>query len=230
LIAFRCFAGAAVITGLLFLAGCAAPRTADADVAIHKVVIVTAMSEAGLVNKIGLTIFSNDATTIPQDGALSKTAVDTMTRRLNSARPNWEIVPAGVDLVALGAKYKNGIAPSELGEILKRTGADAVFVVSDIYQDTPARGSGVGAALRKLPGIDPHVIVRAHVVVDMLDKSGERIAGAPGGETPLIKAGDFGLTDDIASVNAPEARARLSQAMRAELARDLDGALLRMGY
>ena len=56
---------------------------------IHKVVIVTAMSEAEVVNKIGLTIFANDATTIPQDGALSKTAVDTMTRRLSSARPNW---------------------------------------------------------------------------------------------------------------------------------------------
>lgn len=197
---------------------------------IHKVVIVTAMSEAGVVNKIGLTIFANDATTIPQDGALSKTAVDTMTRRLSSARPNWEIVPAGVDLIPLGAKSKDGIAPSELGEILKRSGADAVFVVSDIYQDTAARGSGVGAALRKLPGMDPHVIVRAHVYVEMLDKSGERISEAPGGETPLIKASDFGLTDDIASVNAPEARARLSQAMRDELTRDLDAALLRMGY
>ena len=64
----------------------------------------------------------------------------------------------------------------------------------------------------------------------MLDKSGQRISGAPGGETPLIEAKEFDLTDDIASVNTPVARAKLSEAMRNELTRDLNTALQRMGY
>jgi len=230
LIDLRSVAVAATTLGALLLTGCAAPRTADADATIHKVVILTALDESGVVNKVGLTIFSNDATTVPQGGALSKTAVDTIAQRLHAARPNWEIVPAGVDLVALGANAKEGIAKPAPDDILKRSNADAAFVVTDVYQDTPARGAGVGAALRKLPGIAPHVIVRAHVYVEMLDKSGQRISGAPGGETPLIEAKDFDLTDDIASVNTPVARAKLSEAMRKELTRDLNTALQRMGY
>lgn len=227
---FKYFINMALIAGVLLLAACAVPRTADADAAIHKVVIVTAMSEDGLVNKIGLTVFSNDATSLPQEGAVSRTAVETIARRLKAARPNWQIVPADTDLVALGAKSKDGLAASDLAAILQRSGADAAFVVADAYQDTAARGAGVGAALRKLPGIDPHVVIRAHVRVEIVARNGDRLNGAMGSETPLIKASDFGVTDELSTVHAPEAGANLSRAMHDELVRDLDAALQRMGY
>jgi hypothetical protein len=221
------------------LAGCATPRSVEADNSIHKVVVVTALDESGTVNKIGLTIFNNDATAIAQDGALSRTAVDTITERLRRTRPNWQIVPAGVDLVAIGAKDRqtgfviasNDALKADVAAIVRNTGADAVFLVTDMsFENTAAPGRGVGVALRKLPGIDPHVVVRAHVWLELQDSAGARMVGAPGGETPLIKASDLGLTDDIASVNTPEAKATLSEAMRRELRRDLEGALTRMGY
>jgi hypothetical protein len=222
------------------LGGCAAPRTAEADSAIRTVTILTVLNEDSRVNKIGLTVFSNDTMTIAQDGALSSTAVDSIAQRLHQSRPNWEIVPAGVDLVALGAKYKDGVSTftesdgklkPELDAIRQRLGVDALFVVTETNPTNGAApGPGVGAALRKLPGIDPHVVIRAHIYVEMLDKTGARVNGWGGGETALRKASDFGLTDELASANMPEARAKLSEAMRAELRRDLDAALQHMGY
>src|SRR6202000_2197447 len=101
------------------------------------------------------------------------------------ARPAWRIVPADVDLVALGEKYKDGVGTftdsegklrPELEGIIKRLDVDAVFLVTDNPMNNGAApGAGVGVALRKLPGIDPHVVVRAHVYVEMLDKSVQRL-------------------------------------------------------
>jgi hypothetical protein len=233
-------AAALAAIAVLGLAGCAAPASMESDAAIRKVAILTVLDESGPVNKVGLTVFQNDSLKIAQDGGLSRTAVETITQRLHQSRPAWQIVPAGVDLVALGEKYKDGIGTftdsegklrPELDSILKRLDVDAVFLVTDsnITQGA-APGAGVGIALRKLPGLDAHVVLRAHVYVEMLDKSGTRLHGWGGGESALIKASAYGLTDDLASANTPEARASLSQAMRAELRRDVDAALQRMGY
>jgi hypothetical protein len=236
---FITFIGMAAACAGFVLAGCAAPRTAESDAAIHKVVIVTALDESGVVNRIGLTVFNNDTTTLPQGGAISRTAVDTITRRLHQARPAWEIVPAGVDLVALGVKdnapntlnSSSDALQADVASIVRNTGADAVFVVYDAFPtNSYAPGAGVGAALRKLPGIDAHVIARAHVYLSMQDRTGHQISGWSGAESPLIKAADLGMTDELASAHTAEASAKLSEAMRMELQRDLEAALQRMGY
>lgn len=224
----------------LALGGCATPLSSQDDAAIRKVTILTVLDESGRVDKRGLTVFANDSMTIPQGGALSRTAVETITQRLHQSRPSWQVVPSGIDLVALGAKYKDGIATfndsegklrPELDDILKRLDTDAVFLVTETNPSNGAApGPGVGIALRKLPGIDPHVVVRAHVYVELLDKSGKSRTGWGGGETGLLKASDFGLTDELTSADTPAARAKLSDAMRAELRRDLDTAMQHIGY
>jgi hypothetical protein len=233
-------AAALATTAVLGLAGCAAPPSMESDAAIHKVAILTVLDESGQVNKIGLTVFQNDVLAIPQEGNVSRTAVEAITQRLHQSRPDWQMVPAGVDLVALGEKYKGGISSfgdtegklrPELNDILKRLDADAVFLVTDFnVTNGTAIGPGVGVTLRKLPGIDAHVIVHAHVVIELLDKSGAVLHRWGGGETGLLKASDFGVTGDIASTNTPDARVKLSEAMRAELRRDVDNALQHMGY
>jgi hypothetical protein len=219
------------------LAGCATPRTAGQDAAIHKVTIITLLDESGAVEKIGLTIFNNAQTADPQDGALSKAAVEAIAKRLRETRPDWQIVPAGADLPALGQKLKTEgggfndelarVRP-DIARIVERTGADAASVHADTLSEN-SHGRGVGVVLRTLPGADPSVYVHATVYLQLLDKKGDRLAGAPGTDT-RYPASRFGLTSDIESAHSPAAREMLSIAMRDELVKGIGMALQTMGY
>jgi hypothetical protein len=66
--------------------------------------------------------------------------------------------------------------------------------------------------------------------VELRDKSNQRVAGAPGSQSAMLKAATLGLTGDIGSIETPEARAKLSEAMRDQLRHDLVAAMQQIGY
>lgn len=225
---------------LIGLAGCAgaARRTAETDAAIKSVAVVSLLQEDVPVQKIGLTVFNNDALTVPMKGELNTMATTLIESRLKSARPGWAVKPSGVDSAELSQKFRDagvswsshtGTIKADLAAAANSAGADALFVVIDTSLENE-RGKGVGAILRALPGLEPSALVHANVLVVLVDRAGNEITNRMGSGSTVVKGTELGLTPDLASLAQPEVQAALKGQWRAKLATNVAMAMERMGY
>jgi hypothetical protein len=218
--------------------GCASTaRTPQADASIKTVTVVSMLHEDAPIARVGLTVFNNAVTRLPQGGSLNKIATETIEARIRTARPSWEIKPSGVDSVALSAKFRQGgtswtshtgKVKDDLVAIARKTGSDAMLVVSDMtLENSPGRG--VGVVLRALPGTKPTVTIHAHVMLQLVDRDGNEITNRTG-DNIVVPASQLGLTDDLASVDSGNNREKLTEAMRRQLAESLAKSAAHMGY
>lgn len=225
---------------LIGLGGCAgaARRTVDTDAAIRSVAVVSLLQEDVPVQKIGLTVFNNDARTVPMSGELNKIAVAVVESRLKVARPAWVVKPSNADGAKLSQKFggagiswssHTGTIKSDLAALANSAGVDALFVVIDTALENE-RGKGVGVVLRALPGMEPSALIHANVLVVLVDRSGNEITNRIGSGSTTTRASELGLTVDLGSLGQPEVQKALQEQWRAKLSANTTMAMERMGY
>lgn len=219
------------------LSACAsAPRSAEADKGVKKVVIVSMLEENAPVIHTGFTVFNNDRTAVDQRGELNRIATDVIERRLHTARPDWSIVPTTPD-TALAKKNNSstswtgftGNVKEDLQRIARDTGADLIFAVVDTTRENSV-GRGVGVRLRALSKDSlGNALVHAHVLLVLVDKNGTEITNRSGSDGNL-PATELGLNYDLSSLKDPHMQERVSAAMRKQLSIALTEAATHMGY
>lgn len=226
--------------GALLLAGCASTqRTQQTDENIKTVAVVSLLQENAPMVRLGLTVFNNDATTLPQGGALNRIALGTIETRLRAARPAWVIKDSGADPVALGDKLRKGgmsfgggftsNVKEDLVAITRKTGADALFVIVDTTSEN-APGRGVGMVLRALPGLSPRAILHSRVLLILVDKNGNEVTNRNASIEVSKPASELALTGDLDSLDRADNRAKISQLLQQQLPVGLNAAAGYLGY
>jgi hypothetical protein len=221
----------------VLLSACASgPRSAALDKDVKKVVIVSMLEENAPVIHVGLTVFNNDRTTVPQHGELNRLASSVVEQRLHAARPEWMIVAMKPD-EALAKKNNGSVSWSgftgnvkgDLQRIARDNDADFIFAVVDTTRENSS-GRGVGIWLRAIRKESlGSALVHAHVLLVLVDKSGNEVTNRSGSDGS-VPASDLGLNYDLSSLKDSQVEARVSVAMRTQLSKALSEAAQSMGY
>ena len=242
--ALRPFPLAAATLSLLLSACASPPRTAAQDSQIKSAAVVPLLSESPRVVRTGVTVFGNGFIQVEQDGAMNRTAIEVIEKRLKTSRPNWAIRQAMADPADLlqkararGASWNGmvGNLKEELKQIAERTDADVLFVAFEYGSDLAVGGVGTLGGLGTLYRCnffskpDGPATVHSFISLILVDRSGTPITGEKGGSER------FAVTDikppcDFAQLQASPVAQQLSREMQKQLAVSLEGAASSMGY
>jgi hypothetical protein len=215
--------------GFLF-AGCTSPRTAEADAGVRSVAVVSLLSEAGPVRRVGFTVFGNTQDSVDQGGKLKQVVNDTVTQRLRGSRPQWTVKPANLDLPAAG-KRKASENTAALADLARRLDVDQVFVLEDTNSEN-FPGQGVGVTFRSMGNKAGPMMVHAYVALVVVDRNGKVLVarGATRNNPTMVQESELGLHADLATLNDPKVRDNISQAVQRRLKGAIEEAMERAGY
>jgi hypothetical protein len=221
------------------VAGCAsAPRTSADDQTVHKVAVLSLLDEQTPVSRVGLTVFNNARESIDQRGTLNAFANEVLEKRLHAARPNWTVVQADADAKGLAKKNEGpawtsftGRISGDLQQIAQHSGADLMFVAIDTtLENSLGRGVGVWMRTISLSSVT-NAHLHTHVLLVLVDRDGKELArysAADGDKT--VDAKSLGLSYDLSTLQQPNVKERVSEALHQQLAQGLTQAARGMGY
>jgi hypothetical protein len=215
--------------GYLF-AGCTSPRTAQEDAGVRSVAVVSLLSEAGPVRRVGFTVFGNTQDSVAQNGKLKQVVIDTVTQRLHSSRPQWTVKPADLDLPVAG-KRKASDNEAALADLARKMDVDQVFVLEDTNSEN-FPGQGVGVTFRSMGSKAGPMMVHAYVALVVVDRNGKVLVarGATKNNPTMVQENELGLHADLATLNDPKVRDNISQAVQRRLKGAIEEAMERAGY
>lgn len=234
----RWLATVANLAMLGLLAGCASPpRSAAADLSIHSVAIVTAVSEDVPLQRIGLTIFNNDYKLLPMKGELNAHIEKIASERLAASRPDWTVKRAGTDPGALSAKIhqvwnswgsKDGPLSDQLPGIAQLADVEALLVIEEARSDT---ASGVSVVMRALPGLEPRVGANVVLRASLVDRQGHVLSSRfIYSVSPAVAAKDLGMNDQLSTALDPVIADRLRHMLKTSVSTSLQNGLSELGY
>lgn len=232
-------AAAVMFTLILFLSGCAAPRTAEDDRTVRSIGVVSLLSESAPVQHLGLLVFNNHLGSVEQGGQLKQTVEETVKRRLSSSRPQWVVKVDQTDLRALIEKNRQPGAwedfasknAADLAAIARRLDVDLLFVLRDSRSDNYP-GRGVGIAFRAVSNDPGTVMVHSFVALHVIDRDGKELIrrGATGKNPEMVSNRVLGLRSDMSTLDDPTVRATVSLTLTNHLKGVVEEALTRAGY
>jgi hypothetical protein len=193
---------------------------------VKAVAVVTLLTERVTVDRIGLTVFSNDKTSFDGVAQLNTLTEQIVAERLHNAKPAWEIKRVAYDrqdliskLDALGMTmmFPEEKISRDLASIAKASGADVIFVVSE---DSSRGVKGIDLRLHTSDSSTLRgATLFTNVVIAVANRDGkiiDRRWGASYAEKSL-SAADLGFTYDLTPAHDPETQAKIREQVISQL-------------
>ena len=121
---------------------------------------------------------------------------------------------------------------SDIAAIIREAGVDAVFLVAPEGTERPST-TGVGVYFRALSqSLMDKAFVHANIYVRIVGRDSESIVDRDAGSksSTTVRVSELGLTYDLSTVSAESAPDATSSALRRQLTRSVDAAMINLGY
>src|SRR5690349_12550379 len=130
---FRLFLCSVLAT---LLTACATQAPSQLEAGIKTVAVISLVPESAPINKLSVTVFSNQRAEIDFGGQIEQAIWETSVNRLAVSRPSWVVKKVSYDRAALLKSLRVGAWGSNetgLGQFAAENGLDAVIVYTEAF-------------------------------------------------------------------------------------------------